>query len=110
MSNALRFDRAALRISTERPDLLELFARDNSGAWAAIRCASDYLPASKFPSSHVSAGWLRSLSHAQYLLLGGHDPDAFCPDLKHALVVQRLIRRIAEELGKANSNQSLSQP
>jgi predicted dehydrogenase len=94
----LRSSDGAIRLSTERPDLLEVFdARTDS--WSVFTCGNDFSPLSTFPARQVSAGWLRSLVHAQHLFLGGTDPDAFIPDLRHGLAVQGLIRRIVEKAG-----------
>jgi len=94
----LRFSDGAIRLSSERPDLLEVFeARTDS--WSVFTCGNDFSPLSTFPARQVSSGWLRSLVHAQHLFLGGADPDAFIPDLRHGLAVQGLIRRIVEKAG-----------
>ena len=62
------------------------------------------LTLSAFPARQVSAGWLRSLVHAQHMFLGGTDPEAFIPDLQHGLVVQRLIRRTVEKAGSTTTD------
>ena len=41
---------------------------------------------------------LRSMIHAHYIFLGGNDPKAFMPDLKHGLAVQRIVRETAKYL------------
>ena len=88
----------AFRLSTERPDVLEFFEA-GAGAWTSFVCGNDYRPLSAFPAQGVSAGWLRSLVHAEYLFFGGNDADAFFPDLSHGLAVQRLIRQVCERAG-----------
>jgi predicted dehydrogenase len=94
----LRGTRGALRLSTERPDELQIFSGDNPGAWQSICCASDYGPLSQFPFHSAPAGWLRSLIHAHYLFFNGGCSETFKPDLTHALLVQRLIRSVVEQL------------
>jgi predicted dehydrogenase len=99
----LRASDGALRLSTERPDLLEVFD-PRTDSWSAFTCGNDFSPLSTFPVRQVSAGWLRSLVHAQHLFLGGDDPDAFLPDLRHGLVVQGLIRQIVEKAGSPTAD------
>jgi len=96
----------ALRLSTEHPDILETF-QTRSGARVAHHCGNDYRPLSSFPAPKVASGWIRPLIHAHYLFLGGVDPWAFVPDLKHGLVVQRLLQGIADKLREGCGPQEL---
>lgn len=97
----IRCEKCSLRLSTLRPDVLEVFQNDSPGEWRTIRCGSDYLPITKFPSQPAPSGWLRSLIHAHYLFFGGTDGYAFIPDLRHGLTVQRLVRQTAEHLSES---------
>jgi predicted dehydrogenase len=97
----LRCTGGALRVSTNRPDILEFHKRDGDEEWRALNCGNDYMPVTRFPSASASAGWLRSLIHAHYLLFGGSDDRAVIPNLNHGLIVQQLIRRTAERLAAA---------
>ena len=96
----IRCEKCSLRLSTLRPDVLEVFQNDSPGEWRTIHCGSDYLPITKFPSQPAPSGWLRSLIHAHYLFFGGKDEHAFVPDLRHGLTVQRLVRETAEHLSE----------
>jgi len=78
------------RFSTERPDELEVFEAA-PGSHRVAHCGSDYGCHSHFPAAVVSAGWLRSFVHAQYIFLGGRD-ELPAPGLHHGLSVQRLLR------------------
>src|SRR5271157_811733 len=78
------------RFSTERPDELEVFEAA-PGSHRVAHCGSDYGSHSHFPGAVVSAGWLRSFVHAQYIFLGGPD-ELPAPGLHHGLSVQRLLR------------------
>lgn len=89
----------AFRFSGDRPDVLESAVR-LSRTWNATPCGGEYLPASAFPGANTTGGWLRSLVHAHYLFFGGADADAFIPDLRHGLAVQRLLRATAVRLGR----------
>jgi len=93
-----RCTNGSLRLSTNQPDVLEIFSMNGRNEWKTIYCGSDFMNTSKFPSQHVSPGWLRSLIHAHYLFFGGKDILAKIPDLGHALAVQRLINSAAEKL------------
>ena len=93
----LRCEKGALRMSTARPDALEVFTTTRN-EWTTLTCGNDYLPATQFPTSYLPSGWLRSLIHAHYLFLGGHDEFAFIPDLNHGLAVQRLVCSAAAQM------------
>jgi predicted dehydrogenase len=99
----LRATRGALRISTEQPDVLWLYRRGAPEGWRELYCGSDYAPATTFPGGRFPAGWLRSLIHAHYLFLGGEDPQATVPDLRHGLAVQRALLCIQEHLARARA-------
>jgi predicted dehydrogenase len=88
-----------LQYSSHSADYFEYFLEE-TGQWTRQDVGSNYLPVTSFPSGHVPAGWLRSMIHAHYLFLGGNDPKAFIPDLKHGLAVQRIIRETAAYLEK----------
>jgi predicted dehydrogenase len=93
---ALWGTRGALRLSTARPDQLEICRQPTSNEWTSIQAGGDYGAASRFPTRHVSAGWLRPLVHAHYLFFSeAEEPSP--PDLAHGLDVQRLLR---ETLGR----------
>jgi predicted dehydrogenase len=87
------------RYSSHYPEYFEYYLEE-SGKWIREPAGSDYLPVTGFPSVHVSPGWLRSLVHAHYVFLTDGDREAFIPDLKHGLNVQRLVRETAENLLK----------
>ncbi|MEM7133129.1 MAG: Gfo/Idh/MocA family oxidoreductase [Chloroflexota bacterium] len=89
----LRGTTGALQLTTEKPDELMVFSDTDKRGWIKINCGNDYAPISTFPSSNVSAGWLRSLIHAYFLFLGGTDELAFQPELLHGLSVQKLIHQ-----------------
>jgi predicted dehydrogenase len=91
----------ALRLSTRRPDLLELCTTPGAAEWTTIDCGNDYRPVTSFPFAPTPSGWLRSLVHAQYLFLGGRDDDAFRPDAGHALETQRIVRSVAQHLSRS---------
>ena len=86
----IRCVNGGFRFSTERPDELEVFEAA-PGSHRVAHCGSDYGSHSHFPGAVVSAGWLRSFVHAQYIFLGGLD-ELPAPDLHHGLSVQRLLR------------------
>ncbi|MCJ7813201.1 hypothetical protein MUP95_07805, partial [bacterium] len=94
----IRCTKLALKISTQCPDILEVFMEDEQGGWKTINCGSDYQPASKFPSLSYHSGWLRSLIHAHYLFFNGGNGYSFVPDINHALEVQRLLRNTISHL------------
>ncbi|MBI4861064.1 MAG: Gfo/Idh/MocA family oxidoreductase [Candidatus Riflebacteria bacterium] len=91
-------ENGCLRVSTGRPDVVEILRGPHCGESSRIHCGSDYGPVSRFPAATAPPGWLRSLVHAHYLFFGGSDPDALVPDLGHALAVQRLLGRSATQL------------
>jgi predicted dehydrogenase len=101
----VRYTGGSLRLSTERPDEIEIFTQDR-GEWSRLDCGSDYLPITKFPLRYAPSGWLRSLIHAHYLFFGGIDVCAIRSDLDHALAVQRMIRSAAEQLATTRANHS----
>lgn len=90
----IRGTRGALRLSTERPDVLESYRTGNG--WKISECCSDYSPESTYPAAAASGGWLRSLLHAHavfFEIVGSKTP---VPDLQHALSVQKILRRSVE--------------
>lgn len=89
-------ERGALRYSSLYPELFEYYVEE-SNQWIKQVVGSDYLPASGFPSVHVSPGWLRAMVHAHYLFFTGND-NSFIPDLEHGLAVQRIVRETADHL------------
>jgi predicted dehydrogenase len=86
-----------LRYSSHSVDYFEYYLEE-TGQWTRQVVGSNYLPISSFPSGHVPPGWLRSMIHAHYIFLGGSDPKAFVPELKHGLAVQRIVRETADHL------------
>lgn len=90
-------EKGALRYTSQTPDYFEYFLEEKA-CWIRQPVGSNYPGITTFPSGHVPAGWLRSLVHAHYLFLGGHDPEAFIPTLEHGLEVQRLVRETARHL------------
>jgi len=89
-------ENGALRYSSLHPEMFEYYI-EGSNQWIKQVVGSDYLPASGFPSVHVSPGWLRAMVHAHYLFFTGSD-NFFIPDLKHGLAVQRIVRETADHL------------
>lgn len=94
----LRGSRGALVFDSARPDCYESYLPDTG--WQRHEVNSDYLPASKFSSDYVPAGWLRALVHSHYLFFGGEPGISFIPDLVHGIRVQHLVNEIAEVLLK----------
>ena len=92
----LRGSRGALLFDTARPDCYESYLPD--AGWQRHEVNSDYLPASKFSSAYVPAGWLRALVHNHYLFFGGEPGISFIPDLAHGIRVQHLIQDITVAL------------
>lgn len=90
-------DIGSIRFSTFHPEYFEYYLEE-SGQWMRKLTASDYSPASTFPSSHVPPGWLRSMIHAHYVFLTGNDNESFIPDISHSLAVQRIVRETADHL------------
>lgn len=90
-------ERGMLRYSSHSVDYFEYFLEE-TGQWTRQIVGSNYAPITSFPSGHVPPGWLRSMIHAHYLFLGGQDPKAFIPDLRHGLAVQRVVRETADHL------------
>ncbi|MBV7327392.1 hypothetical protein KFU94_03860 [Chloroflexi bacterium TSY] len=103
----LRGEKGCLRLSTEHPDILQVYMSNIQHEWRSINCGNEYQPISGFPSSSSPSGWLRSLIHAHYLFFGGTDEYAFIPDLKHALTVQRLIHQVSEHLANIRNHSRL---
>ncbi len=97
LSFELFAEKGALRFSLAQPDHFEYFL-EKEGQWVRQPVGSNFKPHSGFPSGHVSPGWLRSMIHAHYVFLTGHDEQAFIPDLKHGLAVQRVVRETATHL------------
>lgn len=90
-------EKGMLRYSSHSVDYFEYYLEE-TGQWTRQIVGSNYAPITSFPSGHVPPGWLRSMIHAHYLFLGGHDPKAYVPDLKHGLAVQRVVRETADHL------------
>ena len=87
-------EKGMLRYSSHSVDYFEYYLEE-TGQWTRQVIGSNYMPISSFPSGHVPPGWLRSMIHAHYIFLGGKDPKAFVPELKHGLAVQRIVRETA---------------
>ncbi len=92
-------EKGMLRYSSHNSDSF-MYYLEETGKWTTQPVGSNYAGITAFPSGHVPAGWLRSMVHAHYLFLGGHDANAFVPDLGHGLEVQRLVRETAHHLEK----------
>jgi predicted dehydrogenase len=90
-------EEGSLRYSSDTPDGFDFYTR-KSGMWSRQFAGSSYSPYSSFPSGHVPPGWLRSMIHAHYVFLTGNDQEAFIPDIRHGLAVQRLVTRTADHL------------
>ena len=90
-------EKGMLRYSSHSVDYFEYYLEE-TGQWTRHIVGSNYTPITSFPSGHVPPGWLRSMIHAHYIFLGGNDPKAFMPDLKHGLAVQRVVRETARHL------------
>jgi len=90
-------EKGMLRYSSHSVDYFEYYLEE-TGQWTRQVVGSNYSPITSFPSGHVPPGWLRSMIHAHYVFLGGNDPKAFVPDLKHGLAVQRVVRETAKYL------------
>jgi len=90
-------EKGMLRYSSHSVDYFEYYLEE-TGQWTRQVVGSNYLPITSFPSGHVPPGWLRSMIHAHYIFLGGNDPKAYVPDLKHGLAVQRVVRETADYL------------
>lgn len=90
-------EKGAIRFHSHRPDYFEYYLEDE-GNWVSVYAGSNFQPHSNFPSGHVPSGWLRSMIHAHYLFLSDADESNFVPDLKHGLVVQRLVHETAQYL------------
>ena len=92
-------EKGAIRYSSLHPEIFEYY-KEGSNEWVIKIIGSNYLPASAFPSVHVSPGWLRALVHAHYLFFTGIDDGSFIPGLEHGLAVQRIVRETADHLNK----------
>ncbi len=90
-------EKGCLRYSSQHSEYFEYFMEE-TGQWVRQVVGSNYKPDSSFPSGHVPPGWLRSMVHAHYVFLTGNDPQAYIPDLRHGLAVQRLVRETAAHL------------
>ena len=90
-------EKGMLRYSSHSVDYFEYYLEE-TGQWTRQVVGSNYSPITSFPSGHVPPGWLRSMIHAHYVFLGGNDPKAYVPDLKHGLAVQRVVRETADYL------------
>jgi len=89
--------KGAIRYSSLSSDYFE-FYQEESGVWNRKIVGGSYKPITSFPSAHVPPGWLRSMIHAHYVFLKGNEKGEFVPDIKHGLVVQRLVSQTAEQL------------
>lgn len=96
-------ENGTLRYSSKNVESFEYYI-EGSNQWIRQEVGSNYAPVTSFPSGHVPPGWLRSMVHAHYVFLQGHDPKAFVPDLKHGLAVQRIVRETADHLNKFRKN------
>jgi predicted dehydrogenase len=92
----IRGTKGALLYSTEKPDAYETYLPKLG--WQRHEVMSDYMSTSKFPSDYLPSGWLRALVHNHYLFLGGEPGISTIPDLRHGIIVQRLIQQIAEQI------------
>ena len=92
----IRCVNGGFRLSTERPETLEVFSASSDQS-TTLNCASDFEPHSQFPGRSYPAGWLRSFLHANYLFLNDVDRSSV-PDVRHGLIVQRLIRQTSQRL------------
>ena len=81
------------RLSTERPDQLQLFRGDDADG-RVMQCGNDYRPDSDFPALQASAGWLRSLVHAHHMFFCGG--QGIPSGLRLGLQVERLVCQTAE--------------
>ncbi len=90
-------EKGMLRYSSHAVDYFEYYLEETA-EWTKKVVGSNYLPLTSFPSGHVPPGWLRSMIHAHYIFLGGNDPKAFVPGLRHGLAVQRIVRETAGQL------------
>lgn len=90
-------ENGALRYSSKHSEYFEYYM-EGSNQWVKQMVGSNYKPITSFPSGHVPPGWLRSMVHAHYRFFTGDDAEAYFPDLKHGLEVQRIVRETAEHL------------
>jgi predicted dehydrogenase len=90
-------EKGMLRYSSIDGDSFSYFLEETN-QWTKQVVGSNYDSLSKFPSGHVSPGWLRAMIHAHYLFFDGIDTKTFIPDLQHGLDVQRLVRETSENL------------
>ena len=88
-------DKGTLRYSSHHAGYFEYFL-EKDRQWVRQEVGSKYEPLTSFPSGHVPPGWLRSMVHAHYVFLTNNDPEAYIPDLKHGLAVQRIVRETAD--------------
>ena len=102
LSMELYSEKGSLRFSSHFPDYFEYYLEE-TGTWNRVTSGGNYVNITSFPSGHVPPGWLRSMIHAHYVFLTGNDPDAFVPDVAHALEVQRLVRETAGFLKLKNN-------
>jgi predicted dehydrogenase len=90
-------ENGALRYSSNHSEYFEYYL-EGSNQWIKKVVGSNYKPVTSFPSGHVPPGWLRSMVHAHYQFYTGNDKQAFIPNLKHGLAVQRIVRETADHL------------
>jgi predicted dehydrogenase len=92
----IRCVNGGFRLSTEAPDTVEIFSASSDQS-TIVNCGSNFEPHSQFPGRAYPAGWLRSFVHANYLFLNDVDRSSV-PDVRHGLVVQRLIRQASQRI------------
>jgi len=90
-------EKGALRYSSENADYFEYY-KEETGVWNRQPVGSHFRPVTSFPSGHVPAGWLRAMIHAHYVFLRDDNSEAFIPDIRHGLAVQRIVTQTAEHL------------
>ncbi len=90
-------EKGALKYSSKTSDFFEYYL-EGSQQWVKSMVGSNYAPVTSFPSGHVPPGWLRSMVHSHFLFFTGNDAKTVCPDLKHGLAVQRIVRETADHL------------
>ena len=89
----------SIRYSSATPDFFEYYTEEK-GSWLKQVTASNYKPATTFPSGHVPGGWHRSMIHAHYVFLTDGSSEILIPDIRHGLAVQRLLIETAEHLAR----------
>lgn len=92
----IRCANGGFRLTTEGPESLDVFSASSDQS-TVVHCGSNFEPHSQFPGRSYPAGWLRSFVHANYLFLNDLDRSS-APDLRHGLIVQRLIRQTSQRI------------